>query len=258
MPSPSTLHQHIIEELRALIPAGEFAPGEKFLSERDIAVRFQTSRPTANKALSSLVSEGLLEMRRGAGAFVREGVLDYDLECLVSFTDKVRAAGMEPATELLEFRKLPAADAPAPVRESLRTDGSDELIYMERIRLAGGKPVIYERRHVVASFCQAMSREDAQGSLFAFWTAKCGLRIGGAEEVIHAVSASEAQAEHLRIAAHVPCFQIVTTGFVEDARPLWYDVAIYRADVCEFRHHIGGNSGRRPAVGRNVGGIRLI
>ena len=257
MAALGTLHQHIIAELRALISAGKFAPGEKFLSEREIAELFQTSRPTANKALSSLVSEGVLEMRPGSGAFVRESVLDYDLECLVSFTDKVRAAGMEPTTKLLEFRKLPASDAPASVRESLLADGSDELIYLERIRLAGGKPVIYESRHVVAALCQSMSREDAQGSLFAFWTAKCGLSIT-AEEVIHAVSASEAQAAHLRIAAQVPCFQIVTTGFVEDDRLLWHDVALYRADMCEFRHHIGGNSGRRPGVGRNVGGIRLI
>ena len=258
MAALGTLHQHIIAELRALVSSGKFAAGEKFLSEREIAARFQTSRPTANKALSSLVSEGVIEMRPGSGAFVREGVLDYDLECLVSFTDKVRAAGMEPTTKLLEFSKLSASDAPAKVRESLLADGSDELIYMERIRLAGGKPVIYESRHVVAALCQSMSREDAQGSLFAFWTAKCGLCIAGAEEVIHAVSASEAQAAHLGIAAQVPCFQIVTTGFVEDDRPLWHDVAIYRADVCEFRHRIGGNSGRRPAVGRNVGGIRLI
>ena len=257
MTTPATLHQQIIAELRALISAGKFAPGAKFLSEREIAVRFQTSRPTANKALSSLVSEGVIEMRPGSGAFVRESMLDYDLECLVSFTDKVRAAGMEPTTQLIEFRKLPASKAPAPVRESLLADGSDELIYMERIRLAGGKPVIYESRHVVASLCKPMSREDAQGSLFSFWTVKCGLSIS-AEEVIHAVCATESQAAHLRIAAQVPCFQIVTTGFIKDDRPLWHDVALYRADMCEFRHHIGGTSARRPAARRNVGGIRLI
>jgi GntR family transcriptional regulator len=97
----ATFHQRLIEELRALILGGGFAPGAQFLTERDIAERFDTSRPTANKALSSLVSQGLLEVRRGAGTFVRESVLDYDLERLVSFTDKALAAGKKPGTALI-------------------------------------------------------------------------------------------------------------------------------------------------------------
>lgn len=254
MSKDGTFHQQIIQKLRALIRSGDFPSGAQFLTEREIAGRFRTSRPTANKALSSLVSEGLLEVRRGAGTFVRESVLDYDLERLVSFTDKARAAGMKPATELLEFRKLTAADAPAPVRQSLRADGRDELIYMERIRLADRKPVIYERRHVVASLCPAMTRADAKGSLYACWTAKCGLNITGADEVIHAVSASRAQAAHLRIAARTACFHIIATGLIAGDHPLWHEETLYRADVYEFRNRIGGISGTRAALGRIIGG----
>ncbi|MFN9913156.1 MAG: GntR family transcriptional regulator, partial [Pirellulaceae bacterium] len=44
---------------------------DRFLTEREIADRFGVSRPTANKALASLVSEGLLEFRRGVGTFVQ-------------------------------------------------------------------------------------------------------------------------------------------------------------------------------------------
>jgi len=253
MSADATFHQNLVEDLRALIRARDFAPGSKFITERDIAERFKTSRPTANKALSSLVSQGLLEVRRGAGTFVRESVLDYDLERLVSFTDKALAAGKKPGTTLLEYHKLPAAEAPHIVIQSLRVQAKDTLIYMERIRLADGKPVIYEQRHVVAGLCPKISRSDAKGSLYGFWTEKCGIEISGAEEVIHAVNANKAQAAHLQIPVGTACFQIVATGFANGEKPLWHETTLYRADVYEFRNRISGLTASRSAMGRIKG-----
>ncbi|MFM7607157.1 MAG: GntR family transcriptional regulator [Prosthecobacter sp.] len=253
MSANGTFHQHLIEELRILIRGGDFAPRAQFLTEREIAERFKTSRPTANKALSSLVSQGLLEVRRGAGTFVRESVLDYDLERLVSFTDKALAAGKKPGTMLLDYRKIPAAEAPPIIAQSLKARGDAPLIYMERIRLADGKPVIYERRHVVASLCPKMTRTDAKSSLYGCWTAKCGLEISGADEVIHAVNASKAQAAHLQIPVGTACFEIVATGFANDDQPLWQETTLYRADVYEFRNRISGLIASHSAMGRIKG-----
>lgn len=250
MSANGTFHQHLIDKLRVLIRERKLQPGQRFLTERDIAERFATSRPTANKALSSLVSEGLLEVRRGAGTFVRERVLDYDLERLVSFTDKVKAAGKKPGTTLVEFRKLTGSEAPPAIAGQLRVGPREALFYMERIRLADGRPVIYERRHVVASNCPTLTKTDAKGSLYACWTGKWGLAITGAEETIHAVNAGKAQAQHLQVRPGTACFRITAIGFTTDNKPLWHEETIYRADVYEFRNRIGGLSGTRAAMGR--------
>lgn len=250
MPPSASFHQQLIEKLRKLLRSRQFLPGAKFLAERDIAERFATSRPTANKALSSLVSEGLLEVRRGAGTFVREAVLDYDLERLVSFTDKAEAAGKQPGTRLLAFRKLHGKEASTDVAELLRVDPSTPLFYMERIRLADGKPVIFERRHVVAGHCPTLTKTDARGSLYACWTRKHRLTITGAEEIIRAVNATRTQAAHLEVKTGAACFQIIATGFITGDRPLWHEETLYRADAYEFRNRIGGLGGTRAALGR--------
>lgn len=256
MADNGTFHQQLIGKLRALIRSEDFAPGSQFLTEREIAQRFGTSRPTANKALSSLVSAGLLEMRRGAGTFVRDSVLDYDLERLVSFTDKALAAGRKPGTRLIEYRKLAASDGPPDVVQCLHVGPNDPLIYMERVRLADERPVIYEQRHVVVSLCPGMTRTAAKGSLYKCWTEKCGLTISGAEEIIHAVNASKTQAAHLQIPVGSACFQISATGFVSGGGPLWHEKTLYRADVYEFRNRIGGLSSGAAAMGRIVGPSR--
>jgi GntR family transcriptional regulator len=121
---------------------------------------------------------------------------------------------------------------------------------MERIRLADKKPVIYERRHVVAKLCQPMTRTDAKGSLYTCWTRKCGLTISGAEEIIHAVNATKAQAAHLKIPVGTACFQIIATGYAAGETPLWHEETLYRADVYEFRNRISGLADTRGAMGR--------
>lgn len=250
MTSNGTFHQHLVEQLRTLIREGNFSPGSKFLTEREIAERYETSRPTANKALSSLVSAGLLEVRRGAGTFVREGILDYDLERLVSFTDKAKAVGKKPSTNLLEYRRISASEAPHEVMKALQVTDSTTLIYMERIRLADRMPVIYERRYVTASLCSEMTRSNAKHSLYAYWTDKCGLTITGADETIRAVNATKAEAALLQVPLGSACFKIIATGHVGDQMPLWHEETLYRADVYEFRNRISGLAGNHAAMGK--------
>ncbi|MGV3660484.1 MAG: GntR family transcriptional regulator [Prosthecobacter sp.] len=246
----ASFHDQLIEKLRKLLRGRQFVPGAKFLTEREIAGRFGTSRPTANKALSSLVSTGLLEFRQGAGTFVRECVLDYDLRRLVSFTEKARAAGKKPGTQVIALGRLSAADVPMATAHALNVSSSEPLLYLERVRLADGQPVIYERRHVVARFCPGLTKTEAKGSLYSFWTTKCRLAISGADEAIRAVTATTSQASLLGIPAGTACLLVIATGFLEGGTPLWHEETLYRSDVYEFRNQLGGVAGPKPAQGR--------
>ena len=104
------IYRQLNNHLRTLVKSGEYGDGLQFLTERQICERFGVSRATANKALSNLVSEGLLEFRKGIGTFVRGGALEYNLRALVSFTDKAVAAGKTPTTEVLQFQSVAASD----------------------------------------------------------------------------------------------------------------------------------------------------
>ena len=57
MARAASFHEQLIEKLRKLLRSRQFVPGAKFLTEREIAERFDTSRPTANKALSKFFRE---------------------------------------------------------------------------------------------------------------------------------------------------------------------------------------------------------
>jgi len=239
------VYQQLNDLLQELIRSGEFKAGQQFLTERGVGERFGVSRVTANKALSHLVVQGVLEFRKGVGSFVREGVLDYDLRSLMSFTRKATLAGKRPETKVLVFKSLAAGRAGPEVRVALRLSEDDRVYYFERLRLADSEPVILERRHLVARFCPGLTRAELKGSLYSLLTQKHGLPITAADQVIAAVSLSAGDARWLRVPVGTAALRVSAVGHAE--APLWFEETLYRADRYEFHNALGGVKRPRPA-----------
>jgi DNA-binding FadR family transcriptional regulator len=58
--------------IRALIVAGEYEPGTRLPSERELAQQLALSRPALREGIRRLRSGGVLESRRGSGTYVVE------------------------------------------------------------------------------------------------------------------------------------------------------------------------------------------
>lgn len=65
------LYLQVAEQLRALVDSGAFAVGARLPSERDLAQRFEVSRPTIREAMIALEIAGVVEVRSGSGVYVR-------------------------------------------------------------------------------------------------------------------------------------------------------------------------------------------
>ncbi|MFC3705196.1 FadR/GntR family transcriptional regulator [Devosia honganensis] len=66
------LYIQIADQIRDQILGGAMAPGRQLPSERDLALGLGVSRPTVREALIALEVAGLVEVRVGVGAFVRQ------------------------------------------------------------------------------------------------------------------------------------------------------------------------------------------
>src|SRR4051812_19816092 len=63
-------YQRLAEQIMALIASGEFRGGERLPSERNLADRFQVSRPSVREAVIALEVQNLVEVRGGSGIHV--------------------------------------------------------------------------------------------------------------------------------------------------------------------------------------------
>ena len=69
--SPDFLYQQIAQQIKDRILGGEFAPGGRLKSERDLALEFGVQRNTMRQALALLQSEGRIAKDR-RGSFVQQ------------------------------------------------------------------------------------------------------------------------------------------------------------------------------------------
>ncbi|MER5769488.1 FadR/GntR family transcriptional regulator [Streptomyces sp. NPDC001985] len=66
----SRLSDRVADRIREFIVAEDLAENTRLPAERELAVRFGTSRPTVSQALRTLSLMGLVEIRPGSGAYV--------------------------------------------------------------------------------------------------------------------------------------------------------------------------------------------
>ena len=74
--SPNPLYAQIAARLRIAIASGELAPGAALPSVRGLAAKLRVNPATVVQAYRDLETEGFVELRQGAGTFVRELATD--------------------------------------------------------------------------------------------------------------------------------------------------------------------------------------
>jgi DNA-binding FadR family transcriptional regulator len=70
------LYRHVADQIGSLIHAGEFRDGDRLPPERELAKQLGVSRPVVREAMIALEIAGLVDVRGGAGAFVKRARAD--------------------------------------------------------------------------------------------------------------------------------------------------------------------------------------
>lgn len=69
--SPKRISDQVFDQLRELISRGDYQPGQKIMTERELAEALNVSRNSVREAINKLVTLRFLEQRQGQGTFVR-------------------------------------------------------------------------------------------------------------------------------------------------------------------------------------------
>lgn len=249
MPAKRTpVYRQLVERLRK--QAAQLAPGAKFHTEREVSARHGISRPTANKVLSALVSEGTLEFKKGLGTFVAERALTYDLRHLLSFDAQARATGRQPSTQVIACtrERIGASE------DRLGLAPGAEVWRLLRLRLIDDQPCIVEHRSVPLARCPDLDRQALDGSIYELFTVHYGFHLAGADQLVAAIAADADDARLLGLSAGAPALEARAVGQLADGSALWQERTVYHPGVWRFRVQLGGppgSSGRGlvPATG---------
>lgn len=223
------LYQQLYEILRSNIIQGKWKVGDLIPAEPELMEQFGVSRTTVRQVLDHLVKEGLIYRQQGRGSFVSEPSLEQGLMRIVSFTEDMRQRGFEPGTQVLSTGLLPA---PNDIAAKLEVKPGEELVRLERLRLANGEPMSIEDAYLVHRLCRGiLNRYDfSQHPLREALQQDYGLHLVSATQVIRAVTATVSQAKMLCIPLKSPLLYIERVSYSQQNAPAEYLRIYYRAD----------------------------
>jgi len=234
------LYVQLKEILTELTKGDEFRIGDKFLTERQISERFDVSRVTANKALSSLVAEGVLSFRKGVGTYVEDPKKDGHFAGVSSsFTNRTLAAGKRPSTRLLSFSSTSTEKLPDYVRARFPASPGEEIVVVERLRLADEVPMILERHYFRTVVLPGIVPDDVKVSVYEMLTKKYRQKFSTLEETIRTTAIHASNASLLGVTEGAPGFLMFFMARNRDHAPLYFAEVIYRGDAYEIHNRIG-------------------
>ncbi|BDU77872.1 FadR/GntR family transcriptional regulator [Mesoterricola sediminis] len=117
------LFEEIAEQIQQLISGGELKPGDKLLSERELADRLQVSRVSVREAIRSLEMLGFIEIRHGEGTFIRDTAANEVIRPLAVFLAMERNSLLD----MFEVRRIFETATSALAAERATDDEIDQI-----------------------------------------------------------------------------------------------------------------------------------
>jgi GntR family transcriptional regulator len=229
---PVPLYHQLKEIIRGKIESGEWTPGQLIPTENELIRQYKVSRTTVREAVAALVNEGRLEKKQGKGTMVCHDKIEELLGRLTGFTEEMLNKGLAPGARLIRVEKI---KAPEQVKEKLFRGDDREVIYIQRIRLADGKPISTEQTYWPLDIAQFFENEDLEKAAFYPILERNGVRLREADEIISASVATKKTAALLGISEGSPLLHIERLSYSVTGQPVEYCLNDYRSDSYEYR-----------------------
>ena len=254
---PVPLHHQVYLDLRAALDAGEWQPGERLPTERELAERYGCSLITVRRALSELAHEQAIERTRGRGTYVLFPRIERDLGGTLSFAEEMQNRGLDPETRVLVARSEPAGEA---VAAALGIRAGAPTLYLERLRLAAEEPLLLEQVHLPSERFPGLIATDLQtNSLYDLLTTRYGTRIVRAREALEPVLLPAREARILGRAARTPALLIEGVAYAADGSPVEFGRTYVRGDRTRYYvERVVVRASWRDEDAPAAGGLRAI
>jgi GntR family phosphonate transport system transcriptional regulator len=146
--------------------------GDKLPTEAQFAARFGVNRHTVRRALNDLVESGLINTRRGAGAFVSAKPTEYPLTKRMRFHSALSATGRIPGRRILSSQ---AGHATASEAEALGLSIGDPVLWVEGLTLSDGVTIGHFRSCFPLERLPGMAEAIASGLGITDSLSACGV-----------------------------------------------------------------------------------
>lgn len=227
---PIPLYYQIERILREKIHSHEIKPGEKLPTEKELEEAFGVSRVTVRRAITNIVRDGLIEIKRGHGTFLRTENFEEPVSGLRSYTEEALKQGYQPSLKMLTFKKIKPNDE---ILKKLMLNKDDYIFIIVRLRLLNNEPSGIDTTYIPVKLVPKLSKSDfkeyaKEQSLYYILENKYKLILNEAEEIIDATLTNKEESILLSLDNNSPINLRKRVVFLPDNTPLLYMKSIYK------------------------------
>ena len=203
------LYVQLMEEVEKSIRSGEYKPGDRLMTEAEMAKKYGVSLITVRKAIGS-----------------------RNMKKLQSFTEMCTQMGVKPGARMLENRLIPADRKTA---ESLGVEAGSSVIYISRLRYADQEPVQIEKSYFPLKYAFLLEAKFDDNSLFDYLREKTGMKVTGSEKIIELCRAMPEEAALLAVKKGDYLLFVRSTAYDRDGEPVYAGVQVINGDRFALR-----------------------
>ena len=215
------LYVQLSNIIKDMIKNNELQEGSYLISERDICKIQNISRMTVNKAILSLVNEGVLERYQGKGTLVSFKRQKLTYEKIQGFTEIAQGKNLNVRNEIIKFKLSKPTDE---VKEYLKLKSNDISIFeIKRIRFIDDAPTIMEKIYIPEYMCPNLNEDLIKNnSIYKLYREKYLHKTQKAKQTINPIILNKSQCELFNVDLNTLALKIDRVVFTDKEEILEY------------------------------------
>lgn len=221
------LYIQIADELKKEILSGKYGEHGCLETHAQLVERFGVSLITIRKAFEILQKDGLVEIQRGKGTFVRRSTVVDPLKKLTGISNIISSMKIGNEVEVPVFE---LQDPPEWMDEETKEALGEKTLFIRRIVSLNGVPAANTDMYLPGKYYPDFTREEVEKkTVYRIYQDAVGLELGHGRQMIRAAGASELVADNLKIKVGAPVLEITRKAYDNENQLIEYMILTYEA-----------------------------
>ncbi len=211
-------------------------PGEKILSEAELAAKFSVSRGTVKQAIMELVYAGQLYRMQGKGTFIPPSKVERSFDQLPTITNDLKKVGRHASHRTLAFSETQPSQR---LIDLFSLQEGAVVVRFKRLTYLDSLPFAFVSSYLNPHLFPGLTLADIGNSLYSSLQEKYGFAPTKAKDTYSIVHALPKTATLLGCDDNTAIFYSERVAYVQDGTPAEYVESFIRGDRFKLEVKVG-------------------
>lgn len=224
-------YQEVADRIELAIKDKKLSQGTRLPSLNELISKYDVSKTTLVKALTTLEDKGVIYQVQGSGIFVRRQKRDGYIALMTNMGFTKDLENNKLSTKVIDLKIETPSDE---VARELNCAPDEEVYFIKRIRYVDNNVLCIEQSYFRKKIVPYLNKEIISESIFNYLTEVLKLKIGFSDKYLRTDILKEAEAKLLELPNNSPGLYIDELFYTASGEPFDLSQTIYNYKHANF------------------------